>query len=307
MSLDPVAVRREMELTSAFARWATGTPVFYAEYGRPLPQSPSAADLEAQASYYDSLLSAWRSSCADGAVAWWWPGGWRTDEQSDFGLTEADGSPRPALDVLSSWSAATSGPCTHPAATVAHTFEPVAGVRGEADVFAAARPRAQQAIDTGARLVFRAAAEDATSLTAPRWIGDRCCGTRDLWAEIHQVELRVGASGAWFEVEPGRAYGVAAGQPIHLRARVRNLGPATWLPDNVFFATNPAFGGVTMPWWRIPQSVPRLGELAVPEADGSDVAISSGLAAGVHHVQFQLVADGVAWISGAFPIDLVAY
>jgi len=48
------------------------------------------------AKFYDLA----RSSGADGLVWWWYPGGFRVGENSDFGLINPDGTDRPATAVV---------------------------------------------------------------------------------------------------------------------------------------------------------------------------------------------------------------
>lgn len=87
--------------TAAYARWAgNGKPVFWAEFGRSvLPANPQ--HLEEQRSYYDKMCRLILDTGSNGTAAWWFPGGLRIDENSDFGIISPDGTPRPAALRLS--------------------------------------------------------------------------------------------------------------------------------------------------------------------------------------------------------------
>jgi hypothetical protein len=41
-----------------------------------------------------------RESGADGVFFWWYPGGFRLNENSDFGIINADGTDRPVTEVI---------------------------------------------------------------------------------------------------------------------------------------------------------------------------------------------------------------
>lgn len=88
-------------LTTAYGRAVSGgKPVFWAEFGVSIWDSPIQGR-KAQGQLYEALLKMVEDSGANGAAGWWFPGGLRRDEGSDFGLFDADGTPRPAALALS--------------------------------------------------------------------------------------------------------------------------------------------------------------------------------------------------------------
>lgn len=83
-----------------FARWAgNGKPVFWAEFGRSVWNGGEDA-LALQARLYEAFAEMIERSQADGWAGWWYPGGYRVDERSDYGIVAPDGSPRPSARVL---------------------------------------------------------------------------------------------------------------------------------------------------------------------------------------------------------------
>lgn len=94
---------------TAYAR-ATGKPVVWMEYGVSVGQNPLPPDLENQARLYRNMLEMVTRSHAAGCFAWWYPGGWRVDERSDYGIVNLDGSLRPAAKVLKNFQPRTQSP-----------------------------------------------------------------------------------------------------------------------------------------------------------------------------------------------------
>jgi len=84
-------------LTVAYARWAgNGKPVYWAEFGKSIYPGDEAANLIAQGDYYRLFYRMVLASKANGAACWWFPGGLRINENSDFGIFSPDGKPRPS-------------------------------------------------------------------------------------------------------------------------------------------------------------------------------------------------------------------
>lgn len=89
-----------------------GKPVFWAEFGLdvgwPLAGltggegsvKEAQAALRRQDQHYENFFRMALLSHADGAMAWWFPGGYRAGERSDFGIVNPDGSPRPVCEVI---------------------------------------------------------------------------------------------------------------------------------------------------------------------------------------------------------------
>jgi hypothetical protein len=95
--------------TVAYARLCgPSKPVIWAEAGFPLyggarpamPFPPLDDRLAAQASFYRSFYRLLRESGSDGIFWWWYAGGCRIGEDSDFGILEPDGTDRPVTRVI---------------------------------------------------------------------------------------------------------------------------------------------------------------------------------------------------------------
>jgi hypothetical protein len=99
---------RPGHFTAAYARLCDpAKPVLWAEMGfdswdKPRRQ-PSPQKLEFTARYYADFYRLLIESGADGIFFWWYPGGYRLNEQSDYGIINPDGTDRPVTRVIREW------------------------------------------------------------------------------------------------------------------------------------------------------------------------------------------------------------
>ncbi|MHB0997668.1 MAG: glycoside hydrolase 5 family protein [Armatimonadota bacterium] len=100
-------------LNNAYGRYFSGDkPVFWPEFGLPivigiLPNNYKPGitpeKLDAQLDFYKNMIKLTMETGANGLTGWWWPGGFRLIENSDFGIIDPDGTPRPsALEMQKS-------------------------------------------------------------------------------------------------------------------------------------------------------------------------------------------------------------
>lgn len=95
--------------TVAYARCAApGTPLIWAEFGysacvRAIQQATPEKLAFAEKYYDDFYTMAYRSG-ANGTFCWWFPGGYRWNERSDFGILNPDRSWRGITHVIRKWS-----------------------------------------------------------------------------------------------------------------------------------------------------------------------------------------------------------
>lgn len=90
---------------TAYGRWAgAGKPVFWSEFGQSIgPRGGSDESRELQRAIWDTMYRVIADSDADAAAGWWWPGGWRLGEESDYGVLHPDGTPRASLLAAAEW------------------------------------------------------------------------------------------------------------------------------------------------------------------------------------------------------------
>jgi hypothetical protein len=88
-------------------------PVIWAEFGQQvlfggvykLVERVDKSQYDEQSGIYDSFYNMVLKTGANGALNWWWPGGYRNDEKSDYGLIELDRSEKPVCAVIKKYAA----------------------------------------------------------------------------------------------------------------------------------------------------------------------------------------------------------
>jgi hypothetical protein len=93
--------------TAAYARLCDpAKPVLWAEVGNSVwdreRMAPSPEKIDFTARYYADFYRMLTESGADGVFFWWYPGGYRLNENSDFGIINPDGTDRPITRMIRS-------------------------------------------------------------------------------------------------------------------------------------------------------------------------------------------------------------
>jgi hypothetical protein len=214
--------------------------VIWAEFGRSVQQAAAtqAEALELQRRLYENLYRMVVESGADGSVCWWWPGGYRVDEDSDYGIIAPDGAPRPAALELARFASEITGPRPLAKPDGWITIDRDASARGYAAVWEKARDRYAEEIDRGLRLAVRTEATDATTETVPKvGLGGTTWRPGLPWkwlsGEIHGI--RVGPEGRPVGLTSGAAgeLRVPAGEAVALSVEVVNTSEVLWLAGSV--------------------------------------------------------------------------
>ncbi len=228
---------RQTGLVSAYARWAgNGKPVFWCEFGSSLgPRGGTEQTQRDQERIWETMLRVVNDSDADAAAGWWWPGGWRLDEQSDYGVLSPDGSVRPAARA-----AAEIGKAVQQKGNDAGTGDPVriridrdADARALSGLWARHGEAYLAARRTGrpVRLETAASGTDTASLPRTQVGGAPYRGTGPLaGANAEIAELRLTWPGGGATVDNGGSVQPPAGQPVELTVVLLNSGEAAWLP-----------------------------------------------------------------------------
>ncbi len=223
---------------NAYGRYFSGgKPVYWAEFGSALcygvsPEAYTHArlteNLRQSADYYRKTLAMVRETGADGAAGWWWPGGLRVDEKSDFGVIQPDGTPRPAAETYPAEAAALRklGPAPKPDVMISVDRDKHA--TGFAGLYAEAAPAWVEAFLAGKQPGVRTEATGTTSADAPKVaVGNvPATGTNPpkyLNAELNR--LRVGGR----DTRDGAMVDVRAGEAVEIDAEMGNTAEAAWL------------------------------------------------------------------------------
>lgn len=292
-----------------------GKPIFWSEFGSSVWDSnrmcPSEALIAQQAEYHDLFYRVMLDAGANAVASWWWVGGYRTNERSDYGILNPDGTPRPAAQLLARYAPRLKSPRDYPAPEVWLTIDRDAHAGGywylafNDGAEAYRRARAE-----GKNLGIRTAGTGTDSCTTPLVaVGNRPYTGQNppkyLNAEFNWLQIRT-RDGQWVEAQDGAAIPVAAGAPVRARVSVGNTMEARWLtpasaagrPGAVFLAS--AEGSVLSVRLPIPADTPYLGD-----ADFGEITLPPA-PAGETRVVLQMTAEGRAWFGEKRDFTLVA-
>jgi len=225
--------------TYAYAQWAgPHLPMMWAEMGvSAWNRSTMAIDPERQAfqaDYYRDFYRMLIGSSADGIFFWWYPGGFRCWENSDFGIINPDGTDRPVTRVIREHGRRFLQ--SPPAGPIDHWIETDrdAHPNGLTGIYAATKDAFWAAIDAGKTPGLKTAGTGTDSANCPLLaVGNTpCTGSNPpkyLDAVFEKVEV-LAADGQWVAVEKGGSVEVRADGPVLARCELTNLGEAGWLP-----------------------------------------------------------------------------
>ena len=240
-------------------------PILWSEFGRNAwdckRQRTDARVLEACAHYSERFYRAGLAAGANGFSPWWFPGGYRTDERSDYGFMGADGTPRAPLRRFAEWVPAMVRERAKPSDAPTRVFDRDANPGGYyAAAFVQRLPAEAMAI----------AGTELTSADAP------AVALGDIPLEGEMPLKYLDSDFDAFETSR-QADGV-----LKVRAQLGNPGPAAWKAGvsgrgGVSLVAFDAATGKTLAAVPLGRDVPRLGAtdelmLAVPTGDAAKVA-----------------------------------
>lgn len=266
--------------TAAYSRCAApGKPVMWAEFGNTAwdvaRSAPDPKRLDSIAQFYRDFLTMALKSGSNGVVCWYYPGGFRVGENSDFGIINPDGTWRGITEALHEFAPRFTQPRDIPQPNVWLDVDRDADARGLQGIWAAVGRPFLAAIDQGKVPGLRGGGEGATSADTPVIaVGNvpynRSNPPKYLNAEFNHLQVR-NAQGEWVDIETsGQEVTVARNEPVLWRASVGNSGWATWLSP----ATHPGDGAVYLATTTdssvkvrqpVPADVPRLGDANLGE------------------------------------------
>jgi len=273
-----------------FVHFTTGgKPIIWSEFGKSVwdanTQRPSVRLMDIQSAYHDLFYRMVLETGANGTVPWWWPGGYRADERSDFGIMNPDGTPRPAARLIARYAERIKGDRPWPKPEAWYTFDRDAHPGGYWHV--AFHDGAQACADArraGKQLGIRTAGTGTTSCNVPLVaVGNTPCTGRNppkyLNAEFNAVSIRCGR-GAWHKVAPGARLTVPKNTPIHATASVGNLQEAEWVCPAGADGKSGGVCVVSARESRLEVHAPILANTAyLQDAETGEFTLSKGLAA----------------------------
>lgn len=237
--------------TTRYLQFTTGgKPVYWAEFGLSTwdktVMEPDPQLIVKQGDYIKKLYQMAFESGARGIAPWWWPGGYRFDEGSDYGVINLDGTLRPAAEVMAKDAPRMTAARPYPGSDEWLTIDRDAHAGGYAEIILnAGRDAYQKARAAGKNLGIKSAGTGTDSANTPLLaVGNVPCNNHNppkfLNAEFNCVSVKA-AAGRWVEIfQNGQTVEVAAGQPVMVKVSIGNLGEAAWLAPK----KHPGAGGV---------------------------------------------------------------
>ncbi len=278
-----------------------GKPIVWSEFGQSVwnaaTMSPSSARIDEVSKYHEMFYRMALESGANGTIPWWWPGGYREGERSDFGIANPDGSPRPAAQLIAQYGPQLKSARQWPAATVWFDMDRDAHAGGYWYAsFHSGRDAYRRAVEAGEQLGIRTAGSGTTSANTPLVaVGNRPCTGKNppkyLNAEFNWLLVQ-DAEGQWTEATDGRRIAVSATGPIKARVCVGNTQEATWLAPRGAAA---AVGEVSLQTtddsalqgrWSLPADTRYLAD-----ADFGEITLADGLEQPVQ-VELRMAVEG---------------
>lgn len=234
--------------TADYARAvAPGRPVMWAEFGI-APYGPEALDisptrLHSAAEFYRLFFRMLQESNAQGAVCWWYPGGYRVGESSDYGIINPDGSWRPVSYVIAEWARIFTKARPQLQVDEWLVFDRDATTRGLQGIYDMLKERYWQIVDKGGNPGLRSIGFGRDSATVPSIaVGNVPYRPgqnphKYLNAEFDFVQI-LNAENSWQNVHDKAVVHIKRGAPLRLRAQIGNLGEATWRGMESFTAVS---------------------------------------------------------------------
>lgn len=225
---------RAAGFTTLYGRYAgNGKPVFWAEFGQSVHPHYDEAAFTLQRNIYESMYRLVLDSFAQGSAGWWFPGGYRLGEDSDYGIIYPDLTPRPAAEVLKRYAAAITGqpPLRQPQAWI--TIDRDLHPRGYSQIRKRHEAEYIRLREEGKIVALQTPATGTTSATVPDIaVGNVPYTGRNphkyLNAEFNSVRL-VLRDGSKLKITNGQTMKLPKGEPVRLEVSVGNTGEPVWL------------------------------------------------------------------------------
>jgi len=215
-----------------------GKPIIWSEFGKSAwdghRQHTNPEMILFQSDYHEMFYRMVLESGANGTAPWWWPGGYRAYEKSDYGILNPDRTLRPSAKLLLKYAPALKAERAYPKANDWLTIDRDAHPGGYWYLtFNTGKDAYQKAREAGKNLGLRTSGTGTNSTNTPLLaVGNTNYNGNNppkyLNAEFNWFQIK-SAEGKWLEVKDGTVVPVKRGAPVFARASLGNLQEATWL------------------------------------------------------------------------------
>ena len=226
---------------TVYARWAAPKePVIWAESGMSIWDKPRGKEslqlLKKAADGYANMYRLLAETRADGIFHWFYSGGFRTDEGSDFGIINPDGTDREVTRVIRRNAREFLSMPEPKAPDYYIEIDRDAHPDGIAGIYDEKKAEFWQAIKDGRTVGLKTAGTGKTSADCPMLaVGNTPWQTTNpakyLDAAIDSVKIQ-DADGKWVEATKGQTVKVPRGATVLARVEFTNLGEASLVPPS---------------------------------------------------------------------------
>jgi len=301
--------------TVAYARYAApAKPVIWAEFGMSIWTGSTfeydRGVMEKQGTLWADILKMIYESGANGGFGWWYPGGYRVDEKSDFGIAPPDRNLRPAGKSFIKYAPLITKPREIPEPVKWFIYDRDLYCRGYKGFFEEIKDEFFDAIKSGIVCGFKTKGTGTNSINTPLVaVGNTEYNGSNPPKYLNAIflHLRLKTPDGWKEVEKGKKYTVKPDEPVLATAVIGNNGEASWVaPANtkgekggVYLVSTP--GSEISLRVPIPSDVPYLGDAVIPEF----VLVDSVAPGTIRQVELEMSADGRCRFGEKFKFTLV--
>jgi len=211
-----------------------GKPVCWLEFGASVGADGTARARRNQALLNETMMRVAEDSGAEGTVVWWYPGGWRVNERSDFGIMDPDGTPRESARAISDWGRKLQSEAPNTGGEVVTIrIDRDADARGLYGMWEKAGPEYVRAREANRPVRLTTAGSGTNTATMPLvQVGNvPYTGRGPLkYANAEIARVRIEWAGGGKTVENGAQADLPAPGEYRLTVFLVNTGEAAWLP-----------------------------------------------------------------------------
>ncbi|OIO00361.1 hypothetical protein COY52_04360 [Candidatus Desantisbacteria bacterium CG_4_10_14_0_8_um_filter_48_22] len=289
-----------------------GKPIYWAEFGQSVwdgsRMEPSLSAMKSQAEYHDRFYRMVLEAYAVGTAPWWWPGGYRVDEKSDYGIINPDGTFRPSAQLLKKYSPLMQQDKALRVPDHWITFDRDTHAGGYWYMaFHDGKDEYKKAVSSQKVLGIRSPGTGMNSANVLlKAVGNTAYNGKNppkyLNAEFNWVKIK-DVTGEWQDIYSSKTIEVEKGKPVLAQASMGNLGEAEWFAP----ALHPGAGGVCLGSRegdvKFSQPVPK-DTLYLADAVIAEFKICDGITRDAK-VVFEMNAKDRCWFGEKLTITLI--
>jgi len=269
---------------------------------------PSLSAMKSQAEYHDRFYRMVLEAYAVGTAPWWWPGGYRVDEKSDYGIINPDGTFRPSAQLLKKYSPLMQQDKALRVPDHWITFDRDTHAGGYWYMaFHDGKDEYKKAVSSQKVLGIRSPGTGMNSANVLlKAVGNTAYNGKNppkyLNAEFNWVKIK-DVTGEWQDIYSSKTIEVEKGKPVLAQASMGNLGEAEWFAP----ALHPGAGGVCLGSRegdvKFSQPVPK-DTLYLADAVIAEFKICDGITRDAK-VVFEMNAKDRCWFGEKLTITLI--